>query len=154
MIFGNALAFLLKPNTITENRKIKHIKERERERESRTYLAEAYLAPTKAHLGGPVGQPSPPPRTSSSPCLLASCMARAQPSRGHLLLPPPTASLLASSIPWRCHAAPSTLSHSPHAHPLLWLPPPLFPERRRPAPPRPPPPPRFPDRLKSSASSP
>ena len=31
MMFGNALAFLIKPNTITENRKIE-IKERERER--------------------------------------------------------------------------------------------------------------------------
>ena len=66
----------------------------------------------QAHLAGPVGQPNPPPRASSSPCLLASCVARAQPSRGHLLLPPPPASLLASSTPWRRHAAPSTLSHS------------------------------------------
>ena len=44
MIFGNALAFLIKPNTITENRKQKQLKKRERKE---SYLALTWPGPAR-----------------------------------------------------------------------------------------------------------
>ena len=75
---------LEKPQTCRNNRKQnKREREREREREKGTNLAAAHL-PVRPRTA--TDRPSPPCRASSSSRLLALRVARAQPSRGHLLL--------------------------------------------------------------------
>ena len=70
MIFGNALAFLLKPNTITENRKQKQFRrDRERTLTWATYLATYLCSPPK---------PAQPATAASSVVFLLTPVGRAR----------------------------------------------------------------------------
>ena len=147
-IFGNALAFLIKPNTITENRKQK-LKWKERGTENLP------AQPTTVAAYWP--KPAQPTRGSTVFILLPGGEAAACPVRRRTTPAPPC--LRAPRPPGRLHAyhaASSTLSHSPSSSSPPLAPLHLAPERtavRRRAPPRPLPPPGPLELTKSSAAS-
>ena len=116
MIFGNALAFLIKPNTITENRKQKQLKKRETEE-----LPGAYLPPK---------WPAQP--TSAPLVIFLLCQkdwARGRPARARS---PPAP---ACRFPWTTLESPRSprpLSHSPSdSFPFSALSPPRTQMRQR-----------------------